>query len=167
MKTVATFVALGLTLLAFSALSDDKSFIEKAAQGGMAEVEAGELAANKATNQEVRKFGMTMAKEHGAANKKLADLAKSKGIELPDSMGEKHMETLETLQATDGPRFDAKYMEDMVKGHEEMVQLLKDEIASGQDAAVKAFAQEMLPTVESHLKEARRLTGKQSAASTY
>ena len=165
MKTFATFVA--LSVLAFPALADDKSFIEKAAQGGMAEVEAGELAANKATNQEVRQFGMTMAKEHGAANQKLADLAKSKGIELPDSMGEKHMETLEALQATNGPRFDAKYMEEMVKKHEATVQLLKDEIASGQDAAVKAFAQEMLPTVESHLKEARRLTGKQAAPSTY
>ncbi|MGH8243246.1 MAG: DUF4142 domain-containing protein [Steroidobacteraceae bacterium] len=164
MKTFATFVA--ITVLAFPALSDDKSFIKKAAQGGMAEVEAGELAANKATNQEVRKFGMTMAKEHGAANKKLADLAKSKGIQLPSTMGEEHMETLEALQATNGPRFDAKYMEDMVKGHEEMLQLLKNEIASGQDAAVKAFAQEMLPTVESHLKEALRLTGKQSPAST-
>lgn len=107
-----------------------------------------------------------MAKEHGAANKKLADLAKSKGIELPASMGEKHMETLEALLATDGPRFDAKYMEEMVKKHEETVQMLKTEIASGQDAAVKAFAQEMLPTVELHLKEARRLTGKEGAAST-
>jgi putative membrane protein len=163
MKKSAAFLASCALACAFPAVAGDASFIEKAAQGGMAEVEAGELAANKATNSEVRKFALMMVKDHGAANQKLAQLAKSEGIPLPDSYGETHRSQLQALQAIDGPRFDQAYMAQMVKAHEQTVQLLKSEIASGQDPEIKAHASAMLPTVEAHLREAYRLTGQEHA----
>jgi putative membrane protein len=163
MKNFATLVALGLTMLAFAAFSADDTFIEKASRGGIAEVEASELAANKATNSQVREFAIMLAKDHGAANSKLAGLAKSKGME-PVTIDENQKATLQALQATDGSRFDAAYLAQMVKSHEESVHLLKSEIASGQDPAVKAYAQEVLPTVESHLKKAYELTGHEDKA---
>lgn len=155
---------LGTCALAFavSAVAASSTFVERAAQGGMAEVEAGELAANKATNAEVRKFAMMMVKDHGAANQKLAQLAKSEGIPLPDTYGEAHRSQLKALQSVDGARFDQAYMAQMVKAHEETVQLLKSEIASGQDPEIKAYAAAMLPTVEAHLQEAYRLTGREN-----
>jgi putative membrane protein len=165
MKTLATFLALGLTILAFSALpADDSSFIEKATKGGIAEVEASQLAANKATNQNVRDFALMLVKDHTAANKKLANIAKSKGMEKPVTVSDDQRATLKALQAADGARFDAAYMAQMVKSHEESVQLLKSEIASGQDPATKAYAQEVLPTVEGHLREAYQLTGHEDKA---
>ena len=159
-KSVAFFASCVFSL-AFPALAADSSFIEKAAQGGMAEVEAGELAANKATSSEVRKFALMMVKDHGAANQKLAQLAKSEGIPLPETYGEAHRSQLKALQAADGARFDQAYMAQMVKAHEETVHLLKSEMASGQDPEIKAYAAGMLPTVESHLREAYRLTGQE------
>jgi putative membrane protein len=161
-KSVA-FIASCVLILAFPALAAESSFIEKAAQGGMAEVEAGELAANKATSSEVRKFALMMVKDHGAANQKLAQLAKSEGVPLPETYGESHRSQLKALQAADGPRFDQAYMAQMVKAHEETVHLLKSEMASGQDPEIKAYAAGMLPTVESHLREAYRLTGQEHA----
>jgi putative membrane protein len=167
MKVLATFLALSLTILAFGALSeDDSAFIEKASRGGIAEVEASELAANKATNQQVRAFAMMLVKDHSAANKKLADIAKSKGMQQPAMMSDDQQATLEALQAADGARFDQAYMAQMVKSHEESVQLLKSEIESGQDPATKAYAQEVLPTVEGHLRKAYELTGQEGKAAT-
>jgi putative membrane protein len=163
MTKFAAYLGSCAFVLAFPALAADSSFIEKAAQGGMAEVEAGELAANKATNSDVRKFAMMMVKDHGAANQKLAQLAKSEGVPLPDTYGEAHRSQLKALQAVDGPRFDQAYMAQMVKAHEETVHLLKSEIASGQDPEIRAYAESMLPTVESHLREAYRLTGRENA----
>jgi len=161
-KSTAFFASCAF-VLAFPAVAADSSFIEKAAQGGMAEVEAGELAANRATNPDVRKFALMMVNDHGAANQKLAQLAKSEGVQLPETYGEAHRSQLQALQAVDGPRFDQAYMAQMVKAHEETVHMLKSEIASGQDAEIKAYAQGMLPTVESHLREAYRLTGQEHA----
>jgi putative membrane protein len=126
----------------------------------MAEVMAGKLAATRGTTDAVRDFGMMMAKDHGAANQKLAELAKSKGIELPATAGETHLAAYKALQSQDGARFDPAYVADQVKGHEQAVQLLKSEIASGQDPDAKKLAQELLPTVEKHLQEAYRLAGK-------
>jgi len=164
MRSIAAFLALGLTLLAFSALSQDASFVEKAAQGGMAEVEASELAANRATSDAVRNFGTMLVEDHGAANVQLAEIAKSNGMPLPDTMGESHQEILKTLQAVEGPRFDQAYLAQMVKSHEESVQLLRSEIASGQNADLKAYATDVLPIVEKHLREAYRLTGRPASS---
>jgi putative membrane protein len=164
MKLIASLIAAGLLLGATLAQADDASFYDKAAKGGMAEVMAGKLAARKATNGEVRDFGAMMVKDHGAANQKLADIAKSKSIKLPETAGEEHLAQYKSLQSQQGARFDAAYLDAQVKAHEETVQLLKAEIASGQDTEAKAFAQEILPTVEAHLREAKRLTGEPEAA---
>ena len=43
---------------------EDSTFIMKAATGGIAEVEMGNLAQQKAVNQRVKDFGTMMVKEH-------------------------------------------------------------------------------------------------------
>lgn len=62
------------------------------------------------------------------------------------------------LEADKGTAFDRAYVRDQVLDHEKMVQAYQDEIANGQDADVKAFAQQTLPAVQKHLREARTLS---------
>ena len=73
-------------MLAFAAFPDDSSFLKTLAEGGTVEVEAGELAANKGVSDDVQKFGMMMAKDHGAANQKIATIAKAKGRGAADHL---------------------------------------------------------------------------------
>ena len=47
-----------------SVSSGDRKFLEKAAQGGMAEVELGKLAAQKAGSADVKQFGQRMVDDH-------------------------------------------------------------------------------------------------------
>lgn len=164
MRALASTLAVILTLAAFAALPEDSTFLKTLAEGGRAEVEAGELAANKGTSDAVRKFGMMMAKDHGAANKKVAAVAQAKGLELPDAFGPEKKEMLDRLRKQEGQRFDEAYLAHMVSAHEKTVELLKAEIAGGDSSDSKALAQELLPTVQSHLREAYRLTGKPEKA---
>jgi putative membrane protein len=164
MRALASTLAVILTLAAFAALPDDSTFLKTLAEGGRAEVEAGELAANKATSDAVRKFGMMMTKDHGNANAKIAGVAKAKGLALPETLGTEKTEMLNQLRKQEGVRFDQEYLAHMVSGHEKTVELLKSEIASGDSTDTKALAQELLPTVQSHLKEAYRLTGQHDKA---
>ncbi len=164
MRSLASTLAVILTLAAFAALPDDSTFLKTLAEGGRAEVEAGELAGNKATNDAVRKFGMTMVKDHGAANQKIASVAKAKGLAQPTTLSPEKTEMLNHLRKQEGVRFDQEYLAHMVSGHEKTVELLKSEIASGDSTDTKALAQELLPTVQSHLKEAYRLTGQHDKA---
>jgi putative membrane protein len=64
--------------------SADREFIMKAADGGMAEVELGRLAVNKASNSDVKAFGQRMVDDHSKANDQLMQLAQTKGVTLPD-----------------------------------------------------------------------------------
>ena len=164
MNTVATVVLVSLTAVAFSALSEEDAFFEKLAQAGMAEVAAGKIAENKGVSAEVREFGAMMARDHAAANQKLQKLAITKGVTLPATAGEENLAAMKALQAMEGARFDPAYVASQVKAHEEAVQLLKMEITASQDADTRAFAEQLLPTVESHLREAYHLAGQDNIA---
>jgi len=50
------------------AKSPDKMFLHKASMGGFAEVQLGQLAAQKGNSDEVRKFGQKMVDDHSALN---------------------------------------------------------------------------------------------------
>ena len=164
MRALASFLAVGLTLAAFAAFPDDASTLKTLAEGGRYEVEAGELAGNKGTSDEVKKFGMMMVKDHGAGNKKVEDLAKAKGVELPKALGSEKTDMLNQLRKQEPPRFDAEYLAQQVAAHEKTHELLKSEIAGSGSSEVKALAQELLPTVETHLRELYRLTKQDAKA---
>lgn len=166
MRAIASFLAASLTLAAFAAFPGDSTFLETLAEGGRAEVEAGQLAANKATSDAVRAFGMMMAKDHGAANRKIETIARAKGLSLPTALRPDQVEMMKMLQSQQGARFDQEYLAHQVAAHEKTRELLKSEIASGESADTKALAQELLPTVEAHLEEAYRLTGRDEKAAT-
>jgi putative membrane protein len=164
MNTFATVMLVSLTAVAFSALSDEDAFFERLAQAGMAEVAAGKIAENKGVSAEVREYGAMMVKHHAAANQKLEKLAITKGVTLPATAGEENLAAMKALQSMEGARFDPAYVAGQVKAHEKAVQLLKMEIAGSQDLDTKAFAEQLLPAVESQLKEAYHLAGKDDLA---
>src|SRR5579864_3651439 len=95
----------------------DKTFIKKAAEGGLAEVELGKLATEKASNEEVKKFGQRMVDDHSKANDQLKDVAAQKHIDLPTEPSARDKATKARLEKLSGEEFDRAYMRDMVKDH--------------------------------------------------
>ena len=150
MKLPAPLMLIIASAAAFAA-APDASFYKTLAQGGIAEVEAGKLAQQKGADPKVKDFGAMMVKDHSAANEQLKALAAGKGIDLPGSSSTSQMAAKAKLEVLSGGTFDKSYVEDQVKAHRDTVELLKKEIATGQDPDAKAFAQKVLPTVESHL----------------
>jgi putative membrane protein len=136
-------------------IGSDEHFVMEAAKGGMAEVELGKLAADKASSAEVKKFGQQMADDHGKANDELKTLAQNKNITLPASPDAKHKATVDRLSKLSGEAFDRAYMQEMVKDHRKDVSEFRTESKSGRDADVKAWASKTLPTLEEHLKLAQ------------
>jgi putative membrane protein len=135
--------------------SSDKKFIEKAAQGGAAEVQLGKLAAQKAQNPDVKQFGERMAKDHAAANDKLQQIASQKGVTPPADLDSSSKREYDKLSKLSGAQFDQEYMKTMVSDHEKDVKEFQSEAKSAKDPEVKNFAQSTLPTLEEHLKLAR------------
>lgn len=134
-----------------SVSTGDKTFVMKAAQGGMTEVQLGQLAADKGTSQGVKDFGSKMVTDHGNANSELISIASSKGITLPDKLDAQHQAMVDKLTGTSAAAFDKAYVDAMVAAHKKDDALFTKEAASGQDADIKAFASKTDETVKMHL----------------
>jgi len=154
---VAAAVMMGLA--AAPALAADETFVTKAAKGGMAEVQLGKLATEKASSAEVKKFGQRMVDDHGKANDELKTLAQSKNITLPTDLDPKDKALHDRLEKLSGAEFDKAYMHEMLNDHLKDVSEFRTESKSGKDADVKAWAAKTLPTLEEHLKMARDTNG--------
>src|SRR5215831_12149529 len=72
-----------------------KSFAMKAADGGMAEVELGRLAVQKAGSDRVKQFGQKMVDDHSKANDALKAAADREGIQLPAETGAKNKKLMD------------------------------------------------------------------------
>jgi putative membrane protein len=153
-KTTATKTTTTKSTATTSKASADHTFVKKAAEGGMAEVELGKLAADKASSSEVKQFGQKMVDDHGKANDQLKSLAQTKNITLPTDLNAKDKALLDRLSKLSGPAFDRAYMQAMVTDHTKDVNEFKAESKSGADPDVKSWAANTLPTLESHLKMA-------------
>jgi putative membrane protein len=158
MNRIAASIILAVPILAFGAdKNPDASFFKHAAEGGIAEVEAGKLAQDKGNSQTVKEFGAMMVKDHSAANDKLASIASSAGVSLPATSSVGQMATKAKLEVLRGDKFDKAYIKDQLKAHQDTVALFKNEIASGSDAQAKSFASDTLPKVQAHLMKIRKI----------
>ena len=152
MKRLVAALVLAAPVMAYADSNPDASFYKNAAEGGMFEVDAGNLAQSKGNSQQVKDFGAMMVKDHSAANDKLKSIAASKSISLPGSASVGQMATKAKLDVLSGDTFDKSYIKSQIKAHRQTIALFNKEVASGQDADAKAFARATLPTVKSHLK---------------
>jgi putative membrane protein len=135
---------------------NDRKFMEKTAQHGIAEVKMGELAQQKASNPQVKEFGARMVADHGKANEELKKLASSKGLQLPTDTDKEHQSKMSKMQDKSGADFDKAYMADMVADHKKDVSEFKKQAKAANDPELKAFAEKTLPTLEDHLKLAQQ-----------
>lgn len=138
----------------------DKSFMNDAAEGGIAEVNAGQAAQSKSSNPDVKAFGEHMVTDHTKANEELKALAATKSVELPTSPSLVQQAKAKLLDRKSGADFDSSYADLMVTDHKKTVKLFEKEASEGDDADVKAFASKTLPTLKMHLKMAEELKAK-------
>lgn len=136
-------------------MASDQKFIHEAAEGGMAEVELGRLAQEKASSAEVKSFGKRMVDDHSKANDELKSLAQSKKVTLPSDLDAKDKATRDRLSKLSGAAFDRAYMRTMLADHKKDVNEFRHESTSAKDPDVKSFAAKTLPTLEDHLKLAQ------------
>lgn len=141
-------------------MTGDTDFMTKAAQGGMAEVELGKLAATKAQSPEVKQFAQKMVTDHTKANDELKALAGEKNFSMPVRLDTKHQSVMDKLNSLSGAEFDKAYVDAMVADHEETVALFRSEAEGGKDADVKGWAGKTLPNLQMHLEMIKGIKSK-------
>jgi putative membrane protein len=145
--------------VAFAAMSqqgDEQAFIKEAVQGHVAEVQLGELAAQRAQNESVRRFGEMLRTDHQAALKRATELAKSMQVEPPTQPTTEAGGFYEGLSQLSGSQFDAAFVSHMVTAHEAAIAKYSRH-ASSNNAAIASLVADSLPTLKAHLATAQTL----------
>ena len=132
-----------------------KSFIENASAGGMFEIETSKLALTRSTNQKVKDFAQKMIDDHTKANDDMkAAIASSPkeqsyvSTKLP--MMKEHK--LHKLEKADAKDFDKEYVDIQADAHKETIDLFAKYAQKGDNAALKTFATNTMPTLQNHME---------------
>ena len=139
---------------------DDKEFATKAAQGNMAEVSLGQMAAQKGTSPDVKSFGNRMVNDHGKALDELKQWATNKGFTLPTDVSADQKATADKLSKYSGNQFDKAYADTMADDHEKDAKEFDKASKDAKDPDLKAWAAKTLPVIQDHLKMAKEMKTK-------
>lgn len=140
-------------------LSDDK-FVIKALESDTAEITLGKIATERASMEEVKKFGQKMVADHTKSRKELIAILHKKDLKVKLGVTDKQAKQIRELQTKTGKEFDRAYMKKMVQDHEKALSLYKNEAKKGKDEELREFASKTAPIIEDHLKMAREIVGR-------
>jgi putative membrane protein len=150
--------ALPLTLHAEEQVSSrDAKFLRKAAEGNSAEIQMGQMVAQRTQDQQVRNFAEKIVRDHTQANQQLQQIAQAKGIDLPQNPAKSDQRTITRLENLSGPQLDREAIDHWVKDHKKDIKEYNSEAKRARDPQVKQFAISTLPTLRDHLNNAETL----------
>ena len=136
---------------AATATAADRAFVAKVSQGGMFEVEAGKLAMQKASAQDVQDFAAAEVHDHTLVGDKLKAISAREGVDIALTLNAEFSGKLSRLQSLSGTAFDATYMADMAALHDADGAAFAKESVSGGSAAYRAFGAETHLIVQRHI----------------
>ncbi len=129
-----------------------QQFADKAAVANLFEIETSKLAVKMSKNKDVLAFANKMITDHTKAGTAFkAAVGKATGVTAPaEKLDEAHQSKLDDLKGKTGEDFDKAYIDAQQDAHDDAVSLFDSYANNGDDAALKAFAAETLPTLKAH-----------------
>lgn len=127
------------------------------------DIDAGKLAASKATSPEVKKFGQQMVTDHTSVNKQATALVTKLKVKPEDnptsqSLKEGGDKNIANLKGLTGAEFDKAYIDNEVTYHQAVIDAIdKTLIPSAQNAELKALLVKVRPAFVAHLEHAKTI----------
>lgn len=135
----------------------DREFVERAAQNNMAEIQLGQIAAQRSSNESVKQFAQQLVSDHQKAHDELKQIASGKGISVPADMDSSKKSDQDRLSSMSGAEFDREFVRQQKKDHQETVALFKRQAENGQDPELKSYASRTLESLQQHEQMASNL----------
>ena len=152
----------GFGPLARRALSDAE-IAAVVVEANAIDAELGDLAAARATQEGIRDFGRTMARDHRAVNEQVAGLGAKLGLTPVASDVSRKLRADATayraqLDRLSGVAFDRSYIEHEVAYHKAVIEAVDSVLLPGaQNAELKKALTDVRPALVAHLRHAEQL----------
>jgi putative membrane protein len=137
----------------------DEQYLMEASACSMAEVQIAKLAAERATNPQVKQYAQQIAQDHMAANEKMRDLAEKTKLSVAREVGREHQQVIDQLSKLEGAEFDRAFLQHMIKDHQKAIAQTQAKARDATSPELKEFATSALPKLQAHLKRAQELAG--------
>lgn len=135
----------------------DKAFVKKALEGNEGEIQMGQLALQKSSDDQVKQFAQHMVDDHGKMQDQLKPVAQQMGVKVPDGPSKGEMKKMDKMKSLSGDAFDQAYIKDMVKDHKSDSSDFKLEAQNTQNPQLKQLASEGSQTIDSHLQQIEQI----------
>jgi putative membrane protein len=130
----------------------DKAFVKKALGGSMAEVQMGQLALEKSSDDQVKQFAQKMVDDHGKMIEQMKPAAQQMGVEVPSTPPKNAMKSMDKMKGLSGDAFDQAYIKDMVKDHKKDSAEFKQEASTTQNPQLKELVTQGSQVIDGHLQ---------------
>jgi putative membrane protein len=165
MKTTSLFA---LALLTFAAPSlaqaiNDAQIASIVVTANQVDIDAGKLAAARASNAEVKKFAQLMVTDHTGVNKQATALVTRLKVTPQDNDTSRSLKdggdkNLAALKALKGAAFDKAYVDHEVAYHQAVLDAVdKTLIPNASNADLKALLVKVRPAFVAHLEHAKHV----------
>jgi putative membrane protein len=138
--------------------TDASGFANSVAAADLYEVESARLAADKASNADVKSLAQHIRTDHEKSTSELKSAAGTANISVDPKLDAEKQGMLDQLKtAARGADFDKLYVEQQKTAHQKALDLLKGYSSGGDNEALKAFATKASGVVKSHLDHANSI----------
>ena len=144
----------------------DKAFVHQALQGGMAQVQLGQLALQKSSNPDVKLFAQKMVADHTKLGDAMKQVAQQMNVKPPDSLSGKDKSTIAKLNALNGDAFDRAYIKDMVKDHKQDEKDFKQEAENTSNPTLKNLVSQGGQMIDQHLQMIEQIAQKNNVVAS-
>jgi putative membrane protein len=144
---------------------DDATIVAIFDAANTADVETGELAAQRGQSKEVREMGAMFARDHRMVRQQGRDLAKKLGVTptppANDQSAKQQAETMSMLRSKSGADFDKAYLDHEVAFHKAVIDAINQQLLPAiKNAELKALVEKVAPAFQAHMMAAQSLDKK-------
>jgi putative membrane protein len=142
-----------------AAVEADRQFIYEGAVDNLLETSMANLAEKRAQSSAVKQLAEGIDADHNQMQSDWLRMAESNGQQLKVGMGKNHRAKLDRLKKLKGTAFDRAYIKTVVQNHKDYIDYFEKEGRSAHSTQVRALVERELPTLRSHLKQAKQVGG--------
>lgn len=141
---------------------DDATIVAIFDAANTADIETGQLAAERGASKEVRDFGAMLVRDHGQVRQQGRDLAARLGVTptppADDQGARDHAAAMARLRGLEGAAFDRAFLQHEAAFHEAVIGAVKSTLLPAiRNEEVKALVVKVAPAFEAHMLAARSL----------
>lgn len=128
----------------------DKSFVKKAMQGGAVVLRSSQIALQKSSDEQLKRFAQRMVDDHTKMDEQFKPVAMQLGLPGTIDPPKKEQAMIDRLQSLSGDDFNKAYVKMMLQDHGKEAAAFKQEAANGKLPALKDLAAHDVSVIEDH-----------------